>query len=301
MTDAIQRKAAEAIATQAERTAARGKADLPLPQGESWVMSSGMMPRPIHTGRLREAEQLYAQAVSVYPQGFWMYQRALLLMELGDFDEAIGSFEACAAQGDYLSLAELQPVLWQCRLLQQGQGPKSEDDTLDWFKQQMMQRMAQFSPSLSAEMEQAFAMAARLGAADGDEASCDAQDNAARRAPLSEAQSRRICELAEDFAWALVDGDYARAYAMLMPELQDETTINDLQKDYEAMVSYAETPINRVHALPPHNDLPDMPATMLAWVMVSIDSDDIAEAITLDICQLDDDTLRIGALEWGRP
>lgn len=26
-----------------------------------------------------------------------------------------------------------------------------------------------------------------------------------------------------------------------------------------------------------------------------------AEAIALDICQLDDDTLRIGALEWGRP
>lgn len=309
----IQRKAAEAVARQAERSAARAYADGPLPKGEGWAMSCGLMPRPVHTARLREAEQLYAQAIALYPAGFWMYQRALLLQDLGDFDGAVRSFESCAARGDYLTRAELQPMMAQCHMLQSGQaraGTQAQQQAfmMGWLKQQMMQALGQRSPAQAAEMGQIWDALAQMSAAQSDlgagfDASNedDADDDAPSRPPLSDEQCTRVCELAEDFAWALVDGHYAKAHAMLGAALQAEIRVDALKKTYEDMVSGAQTPIDRVQALTPFNDWPDMPPDTLASVMVSIGSDDIQEAVHLIISQLDagDGPLYITELEWG--
>ena len=307
----IQRKAAEAVARLAERTAARAVADGDLPQDEGWAMSCGLMPRPIHVDRMREAEQLYAQADALCPDGFWMHQRALLLLDLGDFDEAVRSLEACAARGDYLTQAQVQPVIAQCRMLQSGQAREgSEADqqafAMDWVKQQMMQSLGQHDPGMADQMGQIWDLVEQMGGAaeQGLDTDFDGNDEVQepRRPPLTEAQSTLACEFAEDFGWALADGHYTKAHAMLGSALQAQLSVDDLRKTYEDMVSYAETPIDRVQALTPYNDLPDMPPDVLASVMVAIDSDDMQEAVDLVISQPEPEgPLCITALEWGRP
>lgn len=114
----IKQKAAEAVARLAERTAARGKGDFdPTGLPEGWVMSGGLLPQAIDPELLRESEQLYGEAVAIFPQGIWMHQRAFLLMDLGDFDAAIASFQACGEQGDYVDQQALAPMIAQCQAL----------------------------------------------------------------------------------------------------------------------------------------------------------------------------------------
>ena len=305
----IKQKAAAAVARLAERTAARGKGDFEpadLPAG--WVMSGGLLPQAIDPDLLREAEQLYGEAVAIFPQGVWMYQRALLLMDLGDFDAAIASFQACAEQGDYVDQPALAPLLAQC------QGLKVRDTTArtaeeagrmtrELVKDGMASMFAQFGPrgeEMAQNMRGLLDAVFAMGDRDTPDDDANNDTGTATHAPLSADELERLCEFGEDFGWALVQGRFEQAHAMLGRALQAELSADDLRREYTEMVAYAESPIVDVEAMPPDTDAANAAQGELGWLYVAIASDDISEAVSLSIGAADG-RLHVRELEWGRP
>lgn len=305
----IKQKAAEAVARLAERTAARGKGDFdPTGLPEGWVMSGGLLPQAIDPELLREAEQLYGEAVAIFPQGVWMHHRALLLMDLGDFDAAIASFRACGEQGDYVDQQMLAPLIAQCQALKvRNTTARTAEEagrmTRELVKDGMASMFAQFGPrgeemaqNMRGLLDAVFAMSDRDMGDDANEAVA----GAAAHVPLSADEVERLCEFGEDFGWALVQGRFEQAHAMLGDALQAELSADDLRREYTEMVDYAESPIDEVEAMPPDTDSADAAQGERGWLYVAIGSDDIAEAVSLSLGETDG-RLYVRELEWGRP
>jgi hypothetical protein len=119
---------------------------------------------------------------------------------------------------------------------------------------------------------------------------------------MSSARSRDE-DVAVTFAQALVDGDYARAHALLAPALRDEQTAADLRTHLHAMFEeYADGEPERVayDAAFAMKEWPGKLAHDLCHVYVGIEGGEFVEGVSLVVAEIDGQTL-IRAIEWGRP
>lgn len=106
--------------------------------------------------------------------------------------------------------------------------------------------------------------------------------------------------IAVQFASALIAGRYDEACALLTAAARDTWPPSVLQKAYEDMVSYFETPPHTAQAIEVMTDWPDRRPDDIGWAYASIEGDGEAEAVTV-IVAMDEGASRIREIEWGRP
>jgi hypothetical protein len=109
-------------------------------------------------------------------------------------------------------------------------------------------------------------------------------------------------EVAIAFASALVDGNFAAAYALLSPSLQETLSSSSLRDSFLRMVSLHE-PEKPTGIHFDDFSMEDWPAKQsgdVGWAYVSICGDSFVEAVTVVVYNLDG-ALLIRDIEWGRP
>jgi hypothetical protein len=107
--------------------------------------------------------------------------------------------------------------------------------------------------------------------------------------------------IAVAFASALVAGDFDRAHAMLVPELRQRLTPEDLRGELQDMYSgYAKGPPKQTGQPTVQEDWPDKRPGDLGWVYVGIIGDDFVEAVSVTVANVNGQPL-IREIEWGRP
>ena len=302
------RAAAEQLRVKAERTAARGHRSgaisAKLAQ-EGWVLSHDLMRRPILPAVLREAEQLLAQAFELQPDGWLMWQRALLLMEMGEFDAAIDAFNACVDAGNCIDKNTAAQQIGICRTLQKGDrdprrspGETRKAVVLAEMRNMFSGGLGQANPGV---MDATFdAITQLFDGADHDADDTGASDDDVSPDPLGAEDSAAICAFAENFVWALFKGDFANAHAALCRDLREELGPADLEREVAEMSTFLEGPVTSVEAQPPENDMPDMGPDDLAFVYVACASEYDNDAVSFMVCR-EDGQLRLSNIEWGRP
>jgi hypothetical protein len=113
----------------------------------------------------------------------------------------------------------------------------------------------------------------------------------------------RHAKFAAAFASALVEGDYARAHALLAPPLQQQFTPATLRENLYAMFRlYASgEPKNILFDEEfAQTDWPGKLPNDVGWAYVGIEGDDFLEAVTVTIADIDGNHL-IRDIIWGRP
>ena len=106
--------------------------------------------------------------------------------------------------------------------------------------------------------------------------------------------------VALQFTTALLDRDYGRAYSMTSKEYQGRTSLEQMRAGFEAIV-----PTEWRTTAPPEvtqtlANWPDKQASDVGWAYVGISGDVYSEGVTV-VVMLEDDTLRIRTVEFGRP
>jgi hypothetical protein len=110
-------------------------------------------------------------------------------------------------------------------------------------------------------------------------------------------------EVAVAFASALVSGDFARAQALLAPELSTQLTPDALRAALYGMFrGYAAGPPRSIYFDEEFQmeDWPDKRAGDVGWSYVGIEGDDFVEAVTVVVAAVEGELL-IRDIEWGRP
>lgn len=111
-------------------------------------------------------------------------------------------------------------------------------------------------------------------------------------------------QLAVDFAYALVDGDFSRAKEMLGPPLSDSMSVSDLRDHFDGMYrSYAEDDRPSKVWFDPEFSGDNWPAKRpgdVGWAYVAVQGNECAEAVTVFVAQ-SAERIFIREIEWGRP
>ena len=102
------------------------------------------------------------------------------------------------------------------------------------------------------------------------------------------------------FTTALLQRDYGPAYAMTSKEYQRSTSLEQMRAGFEAIVpaewrTTAPPAVTQTLA-----SWPDKQASDVGWTYVGISGDVYSEGVTV-VVMLEDDTLRIRTVEFGRP
>jgi hypothetical protein len=105
-------------------------------------------------------------------------------------------------------------------------------------------------------------------------------------------------KVALQFAQNLVARNFAEAQAMLMPELRSLHSAEDLQQQFEGMISnWQGMPVTAVETIEVLNEWPDRQTNDMGWAYVSIGGDRFNEAVAVVVT----DAGLIRSIEWGRP
>ncbi len=110
-------------------------------------------------------------------------------------------------------------------------------------------------------------------------------------------------EVAASVASALVSGDFARANALLSPELRIRFTPDALREELFGMFrGYADGEPRSIYFDEQFQmeDWPDKQAGDVGWAYVGIEGDDFVEAVTVVVAKIKSELL-IREIEWGRP
>jgi len=110
-------------------------------------------------------------------------------------------------------------------------------------------------------------------------------------------------EVAVAFASALVGGDFARANALLVPELRTQLTPDGLREKFYGMFrGYSGGEPRSVHFDEEFQmyDWPDKRADDVGWAYVGIEGDGFVEAVSVVVAKING-ALLIREIEWGRP
>ncbi len=113
---------------------------------------------------------------------------------------------------------------------------------------------------------------------------------------------RPYAEIAVAFAVALVNGDFSRAQALLVPELRTQFTPEALRERFYRMFRYSDAEPHSVH-FEKRSQMDDWPAKReddVGWVYVGIEGDGFMEAVTVIVAKINGEAL-IRDVEWGRP
>ncbi len=118
--------------------------------------------------------------------------------------------------------------------------------------------------------------------------------------------SASIENIALDFTYALVAGDYAKAHGLLTPSLQQAESTADLKASYQAMISYTKAPVDTIEIgqTMPAREVDGIPES-LGWVTVNVyclhsPHDTWLEGITVLVVS-HGSRQAIGRIVWGRP
>ncbi len=105
-------------------------------------------------------------------------------------------------------------------------------------------------------------------------------------------------KVALQFAQMLVARSFADAQMMLTPELRSRRSIEDLQTQFEGMISnWQGMPVMVVETINVLDEWPDRRAADIGWAYVSIGGDRFNEAVAVVVT----DVGLIRSIEWGRP
>ena len=102
------------------------------------------------------------------------------------------------------------------------------------------------------------------------------------------------------FGSALAGRDYAAAYAMTSREYQRSTTLAEMQTAFETIVPTDWPTVGPVEVGYTMTAWPDKQPADVGWAYVSIGGEVYSEAVIV-IVTLEADTLKIRAVEFGRP
>lgn len=297
MNDEVRAKAAAAVVALAHRTESAGKkeSDSTKPAKGLWQPMPYGVNQSMHVGKLREAVAYYEIAESIHREAAGLgYPRAMLLENLGAYDEAIAAFQSLA--GTYYEQPG-QMGIKRCQDKQQG----SYDELA--------------SLGLPKEFTDAFAdLDADALFAELDSGPADEAINAklARAQKMLEKQLKKenktpqadddtVRQEAGDTALAfvnhLLDRDYSAARKMLHP-FESAFTEEELRESFEPMFEDEEFP-QSANVFDVQTDMPNMELDDIAWVYVTIDSEN-CEAISLHVAR-DVNQLVVRNIEWGRP
>jgi hypothetical protein len=106
--------------------------------------------------------------------------------------------------------------------------------------------------------------------------------------------------VALEFTTALLHRDFGRAYAMTSQEYQRGTSVEQMRAGFEAIVPTAWRTTAPPEVTQTLANWPDKRASDVHWAYVGISGDAYSEAVTV-VVMLEDDTLRIRTVEFGRP
>jgi hypothetical protein len=105
-------------------------------------------------------------------------------------------------------------------------------------------------------------------------------------------------KVALQFAHGLVARNFVEAQAMLMPELRSMHSAEDLQRQFEGMISnWQGMPVTDVETINVLDEWPDRQVDDMGWAYVSIGGDRFNEAVAVVVT----DAGLIRSIEWGRP
>jgi hypothetical protein len=109
-------------------------------------------------------------------------------------------------------------------------------------------------------------------------------------------------EVAVAFALALLNGDFARAQALLVPELRTQFAPEALRERFYRMFRYSdgEPQSVRFDRQAQMDDWPDKREGDVGWAYVEIEGDGFLEAVTVIVATINDEPL-IREIQWGRP
>jgi len=113
-------------------------------------------------------------------------------------------------------------------------------------------------------------------------------------------KSSDIKGVALQFAEALTDRDYPKAYAMVSTEYKNRMSLDNMKLNFEAIVPSDWGPIGSIEIAATHENFPDKQPSDLGWIYVSIGGDVYSEAVTV-VITLEDGEAKIRAAEFGRP
>ena len=103
-----------------------------------------------------------------------------------------------------------------------------------------------------------------------------------------------------DFAKALSNREYARAFAMTSAGYQGGTTLDEMRGAFEAIVPADWGPVGTVEVGHTMEDWPGKQAADAGWVYVGIGGDVYSEAIVV-VVSAEDGSLKVRDVEFGRP
>jgi len=298
--DDIRYKAGSAVDALANRAVSKGRAEPGGKRKAGWVENvDGSW--IIDPQKYREAIAYYEIAASITPEGpnrcFSIYQKALLLEEMGDFAEAETTY-ASLEGGAYADPGRRGAK--RCSAKRKGtHDQRAEANAM--FEQlagkvRESGRDASGLDQMRATMDKAFAFLATVKP--------QAAATAAQRPDHDEAAAAtepddddEVAVAALRFVNLLLDQKYADAKAMLHSTMS-ATSAADLKAAFEPLFEGEDFPQSAdVYDVDPA--WTDLRAGDIAWVHVTIESEN-AESVFFIVAR-ENDALVIRDIEWGRP
>lgn len=291
MNDEIRYKAASAVVALAHRTESAGRKDAGSAKGPSWLEMPYNPHSRMNPAKLREAVAYYGIAESISRDAAgWGYPRALLLESMGAWDEAISAFESLAG-----TVYEQPGRLGVQRCAQKRAGSYDEFAELglpDGFA------ATGDEAETSDEEAEIDAKLARIAAAEaGRWQRGKGAKSASTEAGDDEANRERASETALAFVNLLLDRDYRKAHAMLHP-WDAGMTPDEIKEEFEALFEGEDFP-ESASVFDLQTDMPQLEPDDLAWVYVTIDSEN-QEAVSLLVTR-QKKRLVVRSVEFGRP
>jgi len=249
----------------------------PLKPG--WKLSGADFGPPVKPAFLRQAVAYYDVAIEIDPaEQSFHYQQGLVLEQLSDFAAAIKAFEAAAAIMKKQDFPGCQTPVLLCQTL---------------IERCRARLAGTHDPGAAADIGKTFVHrpGSRSAALDTLEKTGMARDPA-----------QPMIEFAERFVWLMAEQDFAAAHALLDTEMASACPVAELRQNFDALVAE----IGEIERIEPFftdlrdSDQDDSGDERHTLIYFSIMGSDDHEGIAVFLAG-PDESLRVCALEWGRP
>ncbi|MFT3806340.1 hypothetical protein [Arenimonas sp.] len=293
MNEDIRYKAAAAVVALANRAESAGLKEAGEVKGAQWQPVPYDEHSVFNQAKLREAVSYYEIAESIFPAaaGFGL-PRAMILENMGEWDEAIAAYRAVDASGS----EGIESIgIQRCEEKKAGTYDESEglsdfDEDAEPSEEEaaMMQAMQGKSTAEILAMMEAHMKNKMAG---GKSAAQPAA------APVGEsAAADDAAQVALAFVNLLLDRDYKAARKLLHPD--GDMSVADMKESFESMFEGEEFPTT-ANVFDVQTDMPNIGEDGVAWIYVNIDSDN-QEAVAMVVAE-HGGQLRLREVEFGRP
>lgn len=285
MNEDIRYKAAAAIVALANRAESAGLKDADEAKGAQWQPVPYDEDSVFIPAKLREAVSYYEIAESISPAaaGFGL-PRAMILENMGEWDEAIAAFRRVDASG---SEGIQNSGIKRCEEKKAGTYEEYED-------------LPDFDPDAEPTEEEAAMIASMQGKSPEELLAmmeAHMKGKQASAAPVGESVAADdAAEVALAFVNLLLDRDYKAARKLLHPD--GDMSVDDMRSEFEAMFEDEEFPTS-ANVFDVQTDMPNIGKDGVAWIYVNIQSEN-QEAVAMVVAKHKGE-LRLREVEFGRP